>query len=258
MRLHVFFTPAEIITSGAGQDDVYIVIDVIRATTTLTVMFDQGAARAFVAGSVAQAQEAAQKVPGRLLCGERNVKPLPGFDYGNSPVQFSQLDLSGREMILTTTNGTRAFYGCPEDATRLAGCFYNAHAVTSHALRLAKERKSNIALVCSGELGYFALDDSVCAGFLALELQRYNEEFPQETQLQFHESASAAMALYHAYEPPKVLDYCDSAQSVFRAGLTDDPYFCMRTSESTSVPVVVGKEEETGMLVLEKTAVARG
>ena len=258
MRLNVFFTPAEIIASGAEQDTIYIVIDLIRATTTLAVMFDQGAARVFVAGNVAQAREAAQKFPGRLLCGERNVKPLPGFDYGNSPVQFSQLDLSGREMILTTTNGTRAFYGCPEDAIRLAGCFYNARAVTSHALRLAQERKSNIALVCSGELGYFALDDSVCAGFLALELQRYSEEFPQETPLLYHESVSAAIALYHAYEPPKVLDYCESAQSVFRAGLNDDPYFCLRTSKSTSVPVVVGKEEGTGLLVLEKMAASGG
>jgi 2-phosphosulfolactate phosphatase len=258
VRLHVFFTPAEIIASGTQQDDIYIVIDVIRATTTLAVMFDQGAARVFVAGSIAQAREAAQKVPGRLLCGERNVKPLPGFDYGNSPVQFSQLNLSGRELILTTTNGTRAFYGCPEDATRLAGCFYNARAVTSYALRLAQERNSNIALVCSGELGYFALDDSVCAGFLALELQRYSEEFPQESPLLFHESASAAIALYQAYEPPKVLDYCESAQSVFRAGLNDDPYFCLKVSKSMSVPMVVGKEEETGMLVLEKATALLG
>src|SRR3989440_7628747 len=252
LQLNVFFTPVEIVTSEAQKDDIYIVIDVIRATTTMAVMFDQGAARILAAETIEQAREAAQKRPGRLLCGERNVMPLPGFDYGNSPYQFSQVDLTGREMILTTTNGTRAFYACPEDATRLAGSFYNAHAVILHALKLAQERKSNIALVCSGELGYFALDDSVCAGFLALELQRYSEEFPQETPLHLHESVSAAIALYHAYEPPKVLDYCESAQSVFRAGLNDDPYFCLKVSESTNVPMVVGKEEGTEMLVLEK------
>ncbi len=257
MQLNIFFTPAEIAASRAQQDDIYIVIDVIRATTTLAVMFDQGAACVLVAGAVEEAQEAAQKVPGRLLCGERNVMPLPGFDYGNSPVQFSQLDLSGRELILTTTNGTRAFYACPEHTIRLAGSFYNAHAVTSHALRLARERESNIALVCSGELGYFALDDAVCAGYLALELQRYSAESPQEVSLHslhFHESVNAAIALYHAFEPPKVLDYCDSAQSVFRAGLTEDPYFCMRTSISTNIPIVVGREKETGLLVLEKAS----
>ena len=171
MQLNVFFTPAEIGANESQPDDIYIVVDVIRATTTMAVMFDQGAARVLAAATVEQAREAALKVPGRLLCGERNVKPLPGFDYGNSPVQFSQLDLSGRELILTTTNGTRAFHACPTQTTRLAGCFYNAQAVMSHALKLALERNSNIALVCSGELGYFALDDAVCAGYLAIELQ---------------------------------------------------------------------------------------
>jgi len=252
LQLNVFFTPVEIVTSEAQKDDIYIVIDVIRATTTMAVMFDQGAARVLAAETIEQAREAAQKLPGRLLCGERNVKPLPGFDYGNSPYQFSQVDLTGRELILTTTNGTRAFYASPADATRLAGSFYNAHAVVSHALKLAQECNSNIALVCSGELGYFALDDATCAGYLALELQRLTSEHFQEIPLHLHESVYAATALYHAYKPPKILEYCDSAQSVFQAGLVEDPYFCMQTSKSTSIPLVVGREKETGLLVLER------
>src|ERR1700736_1890786 len=128
LHLDVFFTPSSIVVDESSANDIYIVVDVIRATTTMAVMFDQGAARVLAAATVEQAREAALKVPGRLLCGERNVKPLPGFDYGNSPVQFSQLDLSGRELILTTTNGTRAFYACPEHSMRLAGSLYNARA----------------------------------------------------------------------------------------------------------------------------------
>ncbi len=145
-----------------------------------------------------------------------------------------------------------AFYACPEDATRLAGSFYNAHAVVLHALKLAQERTGNISLVCSGELGYFALDDATCAGYLALELQRLATEHFQEIPLHLHESVYAATALYEAYKPPKVLEYCDSAQSVFQAGLVEDPYFCIQTSKSTSIPMVVGREEETGLLVLEQ------
>src|SRR5947209_17598655 len=145
LRLDVFFTPSSIVVDELSGNDIYIVVDVIRATTTMAVMFDQGASRVFVAGSVEQARQAANTIPGRLLCGERNVQRIPGFDYGNSPVQFSQLDLSGRELIHTTTNGTRAFYACPEHTTRLAGCLYNAEAVTSQALALAKERDSNIS-----------------------------------------------------------------------------------------------------------------
>ena len=214
----------------------------------MAVMFDQGAARVLVAGTIEQAREAAQKIPGVLLCGERNVQPVPGFDYGNSPVQFSQVDLTGRELIMTTTNGTRAFYACPLDSTRLAGSFYNAEAVALKALTMAKAQGGNISLVCSGELDYFALDDAVCAGYLALELQRLQG---QVIPLDLDESALAAIALYEAFEPPKVIDYCNSAQAVILGGLPDDPPFCMRTSVSQSVPMVIGRESTTGLLVIE-------
>ena len=214
----------------------------------MAVMFDQGAARVLVAGTIEEAREAAQKIPGVLLCGERNVQPVPGFDYGNSPVQFSQVDLTGRELIMTTTNGTRAFYACPLDSIRLAGSFYNAEAVALKALTMAKDQGGNISLVCSGELDYFALDDAVCTGYLALELQRLQGKV---IPLELDESALAAIALYEAFEPPKVIDYCNSAQVVILGGLPDDPPFCMRTSVSQSVPMVVGRESRTGLLVIE-------
>ena len=249
MHLNVFFTPSAIVTDESNTHDVYIVIDVIRATTSMAVMLDQGAARVLVASTVEEAKEAAQKIPGRLLCGERNVQPVPGFDYGNSPVQFSQVDLTGREIIMTTTNGTRAFYACPSDATRLAGSFYNAETTALKALEMAKDQGCNISLVCAGELDYFALDDAVCAGYLALELHRLQG---QVLPLDLHESVLAAIALYEAFEPPRVIDYCNSAQAVILGGLPDDPPFCMRTSVSQSVPMVVGREHETGLLVIEK------
>jgi 2-phosphosulfolactate phosphatase len=248
LHLNVFFTPSAIVSTESSPNDVFIVIDVIRATTSMAVMFDQGAARVFVAGTIEEAREAAQKIPGVLLCGERNVQPVPGFDYGNSPVQFSQVDLTGRELIMTTTNGTRAFYACPLDSTRLAGSFYNAEAVALKALTMAKDQGGNISLVCSGELDYFALDDAVCAGYLALELQRLQG---QVIPLELDESALAAIALYEAFEPPKVIDYCNSAQAFILGGLPDDPPFCMRTSVSQSVPMVIGRESTTGLLVIE-------
>ena len=243
MYVNTYFTPSSIVLNDHSNDDVYIVIDVIRATTSMAVMFDQGASRVLVASTIEQAREAAQKVPGRLLCGERNVQRIPGFDFGNSPAQYAQVDLSGHELIMTTTNGTRAFYACPETATRLAGSFYNASAVTKRALELAQAR-GTIHLVCAGEFNYFALDDTVCAGYLAMELQR------QHPTIELWESALAAMTLYEAYKPPKVLEVAESALSVYRAGINEDPPFCMRTNVSTSVPVVVGREVETGLLML--------
>jgi 2-phosphosulfolactate phosphatase len=259
LHLHIYFTPAELVAArNEPRDSIYIVIDVIRATTTMSVMFEQGANRVFAAENVAQAREAAQKIPGRYLCGERNVRPLPGFDYGNSPVQFSQLDLSRREMIMTTTNGTRAFHACPENAICLGGCFYNAQAVTAYALEQAFRQQKDIAIVCAGELGNFALDDATCAGYLARTIQLGYPNYARENEVEslqsliLHESAEAAMTLFDAYQPPVIMSHCDSARSVIEAGLAEDVYFCMQMSKSSSIPMIVGREEETGLLILEQ------
>lgn len=159
MELNVFFLPSAILPNSESARDVYIVIDLIRATTSMTAMLDRGAQRIFAAGTVEQARAARELHPERLLCGERNVKPLPGFDYGNSPVQFAAAELSERELIMTTTNGTRAFHACPTSSIRLAGCLNNASAVAAKALELASEQQVNIHLVCSGELDAFADHD---------------------------------------------------------------------------------------------------
>lgn len=248
MHLHVYFTPADLRAVAASPEDIYVVIDMIRATTTLPVMFERGAARVFIAGSVEEARAAREKHPNRLLCGERNVQPLPGFDYGNSPVQFSRADLAGRELIMTTTNGTRAFYACPEGSIRLAGSLYNARAVTARAVALAREHQSGIALVCSGEFDYFALDDAVCAGYLAQQIMQHT----QADALESNESAEAANTLYEAYQPPKIMNHSNSARSVINGGLIEDVYFCMQMNKSTSIPIVIGKEEDTGLWILEQ------
>ncbi len=248
MQLRIFFNPVDMSAVEIQPDDIYIVIDLIRATTTLTTVFDSGATRVYAASSLEQAQSAAKRFSRRLLCGERHGLPIPGFDYGNSPAQFAQLDLSGRELILTTTNGTRALYACPASSTRLAGCFYNAHAVTAHALTLAQEKDSNIIIVCAAESNYFALDDATCAGYLALEIQR------QYPSIEIGDDFRAAQALYEAFAPPKLADAAHAAQSIIALGLSSDIDYCMRIDGSKTVPVVVGQEDETGLLILERAS----
>ncbi len=246
MQLRIFFNPVDMSSVEIRPNDIYIVVDVIRATTTLTTVFDSGATRVYAANSLEQAQHAASLFPHRLLCGERHGLPVEGFDYGNSPAQFAQLDLSGRELILTTTNGTRAFYACPASSTRLAGCFYNAHAVTAHALALAQEKGSNVVIACAAESNYFALDDATCAGYLALEVQR------QHPNIEVLDDVRAGQALYEVFAPPKLADVAHSAQSIIAMKLGHDLDYCMKIDGSTTVPVVVGQEEETGLLVLTK------
>jgi len=246
VQLRIFFNPIDMSVVETHIDDIYIVIDVIRATTTLATLFDRGVARVYAANTIEQARNGAKLFPQRLLCGERHAQPIAGFDYGNSPAQFSQMDLSGRELILTTTNGTRAFYACPANSIRLAGSFYNARAVMTHALALAQAKGSNIAIVCAAEANYFALDDATCAGYLSLELQR------QHPDVKVSDVVYAAQALYHEFEPPKLTKVAHSAREVITANMSQDLDYCMKIDGSTSVPMIVGQEEETGMLIIEK------
>ncbi len=247
MQLRIFFNPIDMSVIEIHENDVYIIIDVIRATTTLATIFDRRASRVYAANTIEQARNGAKLFPQRLLCGERHAQPIEGFDYGNSPAQFSQLDLTERELILTTTNGTRAFYACPPNSTRLAGSFYNAHAVTAHALALAQAKESNIAIVCAAESNYFALDDATCAGYLSLELQR------QHPDIKIWDAVYAAQALYHEFESPqKLIETAHSAREITAANLSQDFDYCMRIDGSTAVPMIVGQEEETGMLVIGK------
>lgn len=250
MQLNVFFLPSSILPAPERTNDVYIVIDLIRATTSMAVMLDGGARRIFAAGSIEQARAAKALYPQRLLCGERHVRPLPGFDYGNSPVQFAAVDLRGRELVMTTTNGTRAFHACPPDAIRLAGSLYNAAAVAGKALALAANHQADIHLVCAGEEDIFGLDDAVCAGYLVLEIQRQAGQRGQSLVL--HESALAALALYEAFPPPRLLEYNNAARQVIEGGLPADPPFCMRANVSQNAGMVVGQEAETGLLVIER------
>lgn len=245
MLLTIFFNPIELRSVEVPENDVYIVLDVMRATTTMAVMFDQGARQVLAAQTLEQAREAAQKVPGRLLCGERHTKTPPGFDYNNSPAQFAQIDLSGHDLILTTSNGTRALFACPNRSICLAGSFYNAHAVVSDALALAQERDCNISIVCAGEYGYFSLEDTTCAGYLALELLR------RQPKCEVRDSVHGAIALYESYPVPRLLEYAQSARDLIASGQERDLEFCVRKDASDCVPTVVGVEEETGLLVLK-------
>src|SRR5438067_8213769 len=103
MRISVAFVPA---LARQAEGSVCIVIDVLRASSTLVTMFDRGCRVVVVTPDVASAR--AGIAGDRLLCGEQGGLPPDGFDYGNSPAEFDRLDLADREAVFCTSNGTVA------------------------------------------------------------------------------------------------------------------------------------------------------
>lgn len=148
---------------GAGATAV--VIDVLRATTTLTAAFEHGAARVIAAGRIEEALALARAHPGALLCGEREGRIVPGFDLGNSPFEYTRKRVAGKTLVFASTNGSQALQLAREARRTLLGAFVNASAIVE---RVAGE--SEVWLIASGKLGEPSLEDVACAGWMARAL----------------------------------------------------------------------------------------
>jgi 2-phosphosulfolactate phosphatase len=155
MRVHVAFTPAEAVNAPVG-----IVVDVLRATSTIAQALASGYERVYCCAEIDEALALRAQLGEGLLGGERNAVRIEGFDVGASPREFLGEPRS-KTVIFSTTNGTRAIL---EAAARceevLLGSLLNLEAVA----RAARERGGDIALLCAGFQGQFALDDAYCAG----------------------------------------------------------------------------------------------
>jgi 2-phosphosulfolactate phosphatase len=155
-----------------GDDDVpaqaaAVCIDVLRATTTLTVALEAGAARVLPAATPEEAFALRARHPGAWVCGERGGRIVPGFDRGNSPAEYRGPDVAGRTLVFATTNGSLALLRARRARRRLLAAFVNASAAAD-ALAGAGE----VVLVCAGREGRFAAEDAACAGWLCERLAR--------------------------------------------------------------------------------------
>ncbi len=143
-----------------------VAIDVLRATTTLTVAFEAGARAVIPLARPEEAIALRDRHPGVLACGEREGRIVPGFDLGNSPAEYTPDRVAGRTLAFASTNGSRALLAIAGCGRRLLGAFVNASAVLD---ALAGQRR--VWLVCAGTRGGFALEDAACAGWLCARLE---------------------------------------------------------------------------------------
>jgi len=146
-----------------------VVIDVLRASTTIIHALDAGATAVIACREVDEARQwRAQLSEGDVvLGGERGGLPIEGFDLGNSPDEYSPDRVGGRTVVLTTTNGTSAIEHARKADTVLIGAFVNASAVFQRLLTAER-----IALICAGTDGQYSLDDLLAAGYWVNRLQR--------------------------------------------------------------------------------------
>ena len=220
MRVHVAFTPAEAAEAPTG-----IVVDVLRATSTIAQALASGYRRVLCCAEVEEARAVRASADGGVLAGERFCVRIPGFDLGNSPREF--LEPLGETVVLTTTNGTRAIVTAAERCERvLAGSLLNLGAVVT----AAREAGDDVAIVCAGVKGEFAMDDAYCAG-------RIVELLGGEPS----DAASAALRIARSFASPvDGLAASQSARNLVDGDLEDDIAWCARESVLAVVPRFVG------------------
>ena len=197
-----------------------VVIDVIRATSTIVTALANGARKIQPVASVEEAFALKEQNPKTLLAGERGGQALPGFDLGNSPEDFTPELVKGQHIILTTTNGTQALAACAGASLVFAASFLNLEAVSARL----REIGPPWIFVCAGCNGEFGVDDAIVAGALA-------ESLDQDDPM---------VSLYRSVrrDLKAALLGSDAGRELMKVGLEKDVPFCAQMNLYPIVPTL--------------------
>ena len=207
-----------------------IVLDVVRASTTIVAALAGGAHAVLPVATPEEARSLAREGDrGHVLIGgERGGAPPPGFDCGNSPAEYTSDRVRGRTVMFTTTNGTRALLALAGAHRIAVGGFVNAAAVA----RWVTGEPGDVLLVCAGERGRFCLEDAVCAGLLVSRLASPEQPLT--------DAARAARVLWDHYADDLGAMLADAtwAQALVLQGRGADLPLCVALDVHGVVPVL--------------------
>jgi 2-phosphosulfolactate phosphatase len=215
-----------------------LVVDVLRATTTVVAACAAGCARIVPVADRDAALAAAARYPSgeALLAGERGGRTITGFHLGNSPLEFVPERVAGRTVIFTTTNGTEAMLHAGRAAAAATAALVNAGAAAGWAL----EQDRDLTVLCAGERRAFSLEDAVCAGILVERL------LAAAGSVDLTDAALAALRLgeHYAGRLDRLGLESEWGRNLARQGRTADLDACLRLATSPVVPIF-----EAGVIV---------
>lgn len=215
------------VLSGAAV----VVIDVLRASTTIIAAIESGAERIIPIADVETASRLVRpsERDKKLLAGERKSCPVPGFDLCNSPGDFTPERVRGKTIVFTTTNGTRAIAAASKASRVLICALTNVHAV---AASLAGE--AEVVVLCCGSEGSIAAEDLFCGGILLADLG----DAVALDSLNDAARLARLTAEQFAHESEAFVRATDHARRLLALGLEGDVVFSSRVGASATVPVL--------------------
>ncbi len=208
-----------------------VVIDVLRATSVIATALHNGASAVVPAETAEEAHHLFDDFPSgnALLGGERNAVKISGFHNGNSPLEYTPETVSGKTLILSTTNGTRALKLCDSATETITAAFVNITSVVEYL----SDKCNDIVIVCSGTAGKFSLDDALCAGML---ISLISDRRVVETDdlgklvLQFYGSETGNIS--------DKLSSCAHLKYLQSKGYQKDIDFCLQADQFRVVPIL--------------------
>ncbi len=236
MKIETILTPAEValLPSRDLGDTVCVVFDVLRATSTILTALNNGARRVWPVADIAEARALREsRLPDALLGGERGGQRIDGFDLGNSPREYTAATVAGRDLIMTTTNGTVALRACASSGEVHVGSLLNLDALAARLQRTATP-ETRLLLVCAGSGRRFSLEDALAAGAL---LSRLNAGVATAGD----DAGHTARVLYEHYRDalPATLLTTDNGRRLRQIGLEEDVAWCARVSALDTLAMLI-------------------
>lgn len=233
MRLDVFFG-AHLMTPADVQGRVMLVLDVLRASTTVAVALANGAKTVIPFESsdevVARAKQFERSDV--LLAGERKMYTVPGFDLGNSPREYTREVVEGKTVLFTTTNGTVALVGLQGARDVVVASYVNYSAVSA-MIRAAARGASDISMVCAGRDRQFALEDAACAGRYARGVIK------RLANVRLNDAAQACCLIDKRYGDrlDRLFEDSEHGRALAEAGFNEDLTLCAQVDAHPVIPI---------------------
>lgn len=172
MKIDVILTAADIQPEKI-KDKIVVIIDVLRATSVMITALANGARGVYPYKDIESVLENSKKSKSFVLAGERKGLKIEGFDFGNSPLEYTKEAVEGKDMFMTTSNGTRAIENSAKGSKKIfIGAFLNVESIVK---KILKENDDTV-IVCSGTDDNFSLDDALCAGEIIKRAKEKNKD----------------------------------------------------------------------------------
>ena len=225
-KVEVCFTP-NMFPLYAEDFEVVVVIDVLRATSAICTAFHYGVKKIVPVSTLNQAIDYKDK--GYYVAAERKGKIVSGFEFGNSPLAYTNDKLKDQTLVFTTTNGTKAINMAKNIEHLLIGSFLNLDAINNYLIELNK----SVLILGSGWENKFCLEDSICAGAISEKLLKTNKfESNNDSTIAAKYLFVSAKSNYFGY-----LKASSHRKRLKKLNLNEDIKYCLTPNQTDVIPV---------------------